>query len=95
MCVICFFILPFSSHITGPIGGPAEELCTSNTSSTPPSSESVFSSGSGGGALSGGNSTQFCGLEYEIGVNEDSVARIPLRVWAMLLAVMALLVISR
>lgn len=89
--VLCFFLLPFSNRITGPIGDAADDLCNSNGNST----TSLFSeSGSGSGGFVA-NHTQFCEVDYEVTVNENSVARIPARVWAMLLGVMALLVISR
>ena len=92
-CVACFLILPFSNWITGPIGDAADNLCSgSETNST--SSSSVYS-GSGSGGFVAANSTGFCQVDYETSVNENSVSRIPARVWAMLLSVMALLVISR
>jgi MFS family permease len=92
-CVACFMILPFSNRITGPIGDAAYNLCSGSQTNSTSASSSVYSgSGSGGFAA---NSTGFCRVDYETNVNENSVLRIPARVWAMLLTVMALLVISR
>ena len=86
-------ILPFSNRITGPIGDAADNPCSGSQTNSTSASSSVYSgSGSGGFAA---NSTGFCRVDYEKNVNENSVLRIPARVWAMLLTVMALLVISR
>lgn len=95
--VICYMLLPFSNRITGPISSSAGGPCSSNTTEN----MSVFS-GSGSGifeneTLNLNGSTDYCGTEDfdTIGVNENSVARVPIRVWLMLISIMFLLVISR
>lgn len=95
--VVCYMLLPFSNRITGPISS------TSGPCSNTTGNLSVFS-GSGSGIfedetlnLNGSTGVNYCGSEdYDaIGVNENSVMRVPLRVWAMLISIMVLLVISR
>ena len=90
-------LLPFSNRITGPIE-PQDPLCLNATSN---SSSSIFSgsgSGSGSGVFENAtdtNSTAYCEIDDVIGVNENSIKRVPISVWLILLAVMCLLVISR
>lgn len=61
---------------------------------------SIFS-GSGSGIFENEtlnlNGSNYCGTEDfdTIGVNENSVMRVPIRVWLMLIGLMVLLVISR
>ena len=94
-------ILPFSNKITGPISSPTGGPCSADNNSSSSSSSSLFS-GSGSGSVfdnssnfTDTNSTDFCEMGYEIGVNENSISRVPLKVWAILLTVMVLLAISR
>ena len=96
----CTIVLPFSSRIAGPLSGSANGPCNNGSSPT------VFSgSGSGGSGIfdtatldlnaTDANSTQYCQIDYVIGVNDNSIARLPFRVWIVLLSVMILLVVSR
>jgi MFS family permease len=95
--IVCYMLLPFSNRITGPIE-PQDPLCLNATSN---SSSSIFSgsgSGSGSGVFENAtdtNSTAYCEIDDVIGVNENSIKRVPISVWLILLAVMCLLVISR
>lgn len=93
MFVVCYMLLPFSNRITGPISSSAGGPCSSNTTGN----VSIFS-GSGSGIFE--NETlnlNYCGTEDfdTIGVNENSVRRVPIRVWLMLISLMVLLVIAR
>ena len=74
-------MLPFSNQITGPIPEPA------GSNSTP-------GSGSGSGFE---NSTDYCGnnVSAELSVNENSVERIPLYVWAFVTAILGIQVMNR
>ena len=95
-------LLPFSNRITGPIE-PQDPLCINATSN----SSSIFSgsgSGSGSGVFENAtfdlnatdtNSTAYCEIEDVMDVNDNSIKRVPITVWLVLLGVMGLLVISR
>ena len=74
-------LIPFSNKISGPVPG-------SSTSSN------VTDLWSGSGS---GNSTDFCGDDSDdgVGVNEDSMERIPYYIWLLLSLVYGAMVISR
>ena len=106
--IACYLILPFSNRITGPISSPTSGPCSEGGGGgdvNSSSSESIFSgSGSGGGGggpfdnysnTTNDSSTSYCSVDYEIGVNHNSIQRVPLRVWTFLFVLMVLLVISR
>ena len=89
--IICCIVLPFSNRITGPITSAEAANDTSNFSG----------SGSGNITLDLNttdlNSTLYCGDDQEdlIGVNPDSIKRVPIQVWAVLITVMVLIVVGR
>lgn len=97
--IVCYMLLPFSNRITGSVDTSPDGPCGNNTSA-----DSLPGSGSGSGIFNNttvdlnatdANSTQYCTVDYEIGVNDNSITRVPLRVWSLLLFVMTLLVMSR
>ena len=97
--IVCYMLLPFANRITGPVDTSPDGPCGNGTSA-----DDLSGSRSGSGILDNAtldlnatdsNSTQYCTVDYEIGVNENSIVRVPLRVWALLLFVMTLLVMSR
>ena len=76
-------LLPFSNQITGPVPVP-ESL-----------NDTFSGSGSGSGLQ---NSTDYCGNDLSstsVSVNENSVKRIPVYIWAVVIGIFVFLVISR
>ena len=87
MCVL----LPFSNQITGPVLVPTHQNDTFSGSGCGNGSESGF----GSGLL---NSTDYCGNDLNstaISVNENSVKRIPVYIWAVVIGIYGFLVIGR
>lgn len=100
--IISCVCIPFSNKITGPISGTDTVSTSQNTS--------LFSgSGSGGGwnlsliqnvtqeLNTTLNSTDYCNTVQEdvIGVNENSIKRVPITVWLVLITFVLLMVVSR
>ena len=87
MCVL----LPFSNQITGPVPVPTHQNDTFSGSGCGNGSESGF----GIGLL---NATDYCGNDLNstaISVNENSVKRIPVYIWAVVIGIYGFLVIGR
>ena len=87
MCVL----LPFSSQITGPVPVPTHPNDTSSGSV----SENGSGSGFGSGLL---NTTDYCGNDLNstvVSVNENSVKRIPVYIWVVVIGIYGFLVIGR
>ena len=83
--VVCV-VLPFSNRITGPI--PEVSLLNATLSSC--------GSGSGVG-FQNITSYDYCGndLSSEVAVNENSVKRIPIKVWVVVAIILSVMVLSR
>ena len=76
-------LLPFSNQITGPVPVP-ESL-----------NDTFSGSGSGSGLQ---NSTDYCGNDLSstsVSVNENSVKRIPVYIWAVVIGIFVCMVASR
>ena len=79
-------LLPFSSQITGPIPNTSVE------------NASLVYSGSGSGSGFQNSTTfDYCGNDFseEMHVNTNSVKRIPLYVWVVVIIFLSLMVVSR
>ena len=75
-----FVLLPFSNQITGPVPG---------------SNDTFSGSGSGSGLW---NNTDYCGNDLNsmnVSVNENSVKRIPVYIWAAVIGIFVFVVVSR
>ena len=110
ICVAAFVIgciaLPFSNQITGPIGG-SNALGSDHTSH----GASGFGSGSRWehnqtvfGHVepelndTADNSTDYCdssGQVYAVGVNDNSIERVPIAVWSVLISISLLIFFSK
>lgn len=83
-------LLPLSNQISGPISSDSGEV-------------PIFSgSGSGSGGALPDNSTPFCGIpvyenstEYSNDMMQESITRVPARVWAVIFTISAVQVVSR
>ena len=87
MCVL----LPFSNQITGPVPVPTHPNHTLSGSG----SGDGFGSGLGIGLL---NATDYCGNDLNstaISVNENSVKRIPVYIWVVVIGIYGFLVVNR
>ena len=76
-------LLPFSNQITGPVPVP-ESL-----------NDTFSGSGSGSGLQ---NSTDYCGNDLSstsVSVNENSVKRIPVYIWAVVIGIFVFMVAAR
>ena len=84
-------LLPFSNQITGPVPVPTHKNDTFSGSGCGNGSESGF----GSGLL---NATDYCGNDLNstaISVNENSVKRIPVYIWVVVIGIYGFLVVSR
>ena len=84
-------LLPFSNQITGPVPVPTHQNDTFSGSGCGNGSESGF----GSGLL---NSTDYCGNDLNstaISVNENSVKRIPVYIWVVVIGIYGFLVVGR
>ena len=84
-------LLPFSNQITGPVPVPTHPNDTFSGSGSGNGSGSGFESG----LL---NATDYCGNDLNstaISVNENSVKRIPVYIWLVVIGIYGFLVVSR
>ena len=84
-------LLPFSNQITGPVPVPTHPNDTFSGSGSGNGSGSGFESG----LL---NATDYCGNDLNstaISVNENSVKRIPVYIWLVVIGIYGVLVVSR
>ena len=87
MCVL----LPFSNQITGPVPVPTHPNHTLSGSASSDGSGSGF----GVGLL---NTTDYCGNDLNstaVTVNENSVKRIPVYIWVVVIGIYGFLVVNR
>ena len=110
ICVAAFVIgciaLPFSNQITGPIRGgstlgsdhASQGVSGFGSSSGWEQNQTVF--GHVDPELNGtaANSTDYCdssGQEYVVGVNDNSIERVPFAIWSVLISINLLIFLSK
>ena len=84
-------LLPFSNQITGPVPVPTHPNDTFSGSGSGNGSGSGFESG----LL---NATDYCGNDLNstaVSVNENSVKRIPVYIWVVVIGIYGFLVVGR